>query len=242
MRVAVKKDEVSNVVVTSLRSYDELIRSVHACLLWDAKDFTESGESINARIKALVHQCKPDAVASLALSARNQMKLRTVPLVLARELARHKDLSAYPKLVSNLLGDIIQRADELATFLDLYWSEKKQPLSKQVKVGLANAFSGFNEYELAKWNKDGKVKLRDVLFLVHAKPADAVGKGKFTKVERKATPVRPDATKGEVLFKKLVDGELATPYSWEVIISGAKEAGLSKKEAWEKVIDLWITD
>jgi len=225
-----KRKSVTN-NVSVITPYEELVRSTQACLLWD-KDFNESGVSIESRIKSLVHQCKPDHVATLASYARTQMKLRTVPLVLARELARHKGLSGYPKLVSNLLMEIVQRADELATFLDIYWKEGKTPISKQVKVGLANAFSKFSEYEFGKWNKDGKVKLRDVLFLVHAKPLDVVGKTKFTKAERKETPVREDATKGELLFKKLVDKTLDTPITWETELSSGKD----KKETFTRLI------
>ena len=234
MSAVMNKIRVTNggAKASSIRPYDELVRSTQACMLWD-KDFAEGGSSVADRIKVLVQECKPDMVATLAVTARNQMKLRTVPLVLARELARHKDLSKYPRLVSTLLADVIQRADELATFLDLYWKDGKQPLSKQVKVGLSKAFSKFNEYELAKYKREAKdVSIKDVLFLVHAKPVDAVGKGKFTKAERKVTPVRPDATKGELLFKKLVDGALATPDTWETELS----AGKDKKETFTRLM------
>jgi 60 kDa SS-A/Ro ribonucleoprotein len=68
---------------------------------------------------------------------------------------------------------VIQRADELAEFLAIYWAEGKQPLSAQVKKGLAAAFVKFDEYALAKYDRAGAVRLRDVLFLSHAKPVDA---------------------------------------------------------------------
>jgi len=37
---------------------------------------------------------------------------------------------------------------------------------------LARAYNKFSEYQLAKWNKDKDIKLRDVVFLTHAKPKD----------------------------------------------------------------------
>ena len=232
--MVVKKKEVlasTRVVESTVRPYDQLVRATHACILWD----TDS--EIMTNVKSLVHQCKPDAVAALALSTRNQMKLRTVPLVLARELARHKDLSKYPRLVSTLLVDLIQRADEMAKFLELYWSEKKQPISNQVKDGLAKAFSKFNEYELAKYRNGAKnVKTRDVLFMVHAKPSDVAGLAPYTKVYRKFLlenpigaakqfkAIRPNgATDGEMLFGKLVEDTLTTPDNWETELSSGKD-------------------
>ena len=176
----------------------ELRRTVAACLLWE-DGFYESGESIADRIKVLVPKCRAAFVAACAFEARTKMKLRHVPLLLAREMARH---DGHRALVGKLLPSIIQRADELTEFLAIYWKDKRQPLSKQVKIGLAAAFGQFNEYALAKYNRDGAVKLRDVLFLCHAKPKD----------EEQAA-----------LWKRLVDGKLVTPDTWEVALSGGAD-------------------
>ncbi len=105
----------------------------------------------------------------------------------------------------------MQRADELSEFVALYWSEGKQPLSAQVKKGLAAAFAKFDEYALAKYNRATPVKLRDVLFLCHAKPVDAAQ---------------------AELWKRLVEGELVTPDTWEVALS----AGADKRQAWERLL------
>ena len=107
---------------------------------------------------------------------------------------------------------MIQRADELSEFVALYWSEGKQPLSAQAKKGLAAAFTKFDEYALAKYNRASPVKLRDVLFLCHAKPVD---------------------TAQAELWKRLVADELATPDTWEVALSG----GADKREAWERLLE-----
>lgn len=183
-----------------INAEQELRRSVSACLLWE-DSFYESGASIADRIKVLVPQCRPSYVAACAFEARTKMNLRHVPLLLVREMARHPE---HRLLVAKLLPDIIQRADELSEFVAIYWKDGRQPLSKQVKTGLASAFGKFNEYALAKYNRDGAVKLRDVLFLCHAKPAD-------------------DAQAD--LWKRLVAGKLQTPDTWEVALSsGADKA------------------
>lgn len=187
-------------------AYTELRRAVLACLLWEDQ-FYESGETIATRIGALVKQVPAEKVAQLAIDARTKFKLRHVPLLLVREMARGNG-----NLVGRTLSEVIQRADELSEFVSIYWKEKRQPLSKQVKVGLAHAFPKFNAYALGKYKGDDKaVKLRDVLFLCHAKPKD----------EAQAAT-----------WKRLVDGTLENPDTWEVALSG----GADKKETFERLI------
>ena len=104
---------------------DELRRTTLACLLWES-GFYESGEAVAERIKRLVPLCDPIDVADLAIKAREEQNLRHVPLLLVREPAR--DSSRCPTgLISNTLYRVIQRADELAEFMALYWADKRQP-------------------------------------------------------------------------------------------------------------------
>ena len=187
----------------------ELQRSTMACLLWE-DSFYESGVSIAERIAKLVHSLSGPEVAKVATDARTKFKLRHVPLLLARELARHPQKSERT-YVADLLATIIQRPDELTEFLAIYRKDKREPLSAQVKKGLAKAFPKFNAYNLAKYNRDGAYKLRDVLFLTHAKPKD---------------------TEQAEVWKQLVDKTLASPDTWEVELS----AGKDKKETFERLI------
>lgn len=192
-----------------INAEQQLRRSLMACLLWESQ-FYENGVEIAARIAQLVPQVAPATVAALAVEARSEMNLRHAPLLVVREMARHE---THRPFVADTLVKVIQRADELAEFLALYWLSGKQPLAKQVKVGLARAFQKFDEYALAKYNRDNAVKLRDVMFMVHPQPKD----------EAQAA-----------LFKRLADGQLATPDTWEVALSAAD--GLSKQEKWERLL------
>lgn len=204
----------------------QLSRSVMSCMLWE-DTFYEDGQSIGQRIASLVAKVSPEYAAATARTARSQMKLRHVPLLIVREMAR---LPGHKALVKNLLADVIQRPDEITEFMSIYWAEGKQPLSAQIKKGLALAFRRFNEYSLAKYNRDSVVKLRDALFLSHSKPQDAPG-DKYTKAERKAQVAR-DLTKDEQLYLKLVNGSLATPETWEVKLS----AGENKKDTFVELM------
>ena len=142
----------------------QLRRSALACLLWE-NQFYEDGVEIAGRIAELVPKVAVEKVAALAVEAREQMKLRHAPLLLVREMARHQTHRAP---VSETLARVIQRADELAEFIAIYWKDGRVPLSGQVKKGLAAAFPKFDEYQLAKYDRSGPIKLRDVLFLCHA--------------------------------------------------------------------------
>ena len=146
----------------------QLRRAVLACLLWE-NQFYEDGVEIAGRVAELVPKVEAEKVAALAVEAREKMKLRHAPLLLVREMARH---ASHRGLVAETLARVIQRADELAEFVAIYWKDGRVPLSAQVKKGLAAAFPKFDEYQLAKYDRDGPIKLRDVLFLSHAKPRD----------------------------------------------------------------------
>jgi len=185
----------------------QLRRSVLACMLWE-NEFYEDGQEIAARIQSLVPKVKAETVAALAVEARSKMKLRHVPLLLVREMAR---LKTHREYVARTLAQVIQRADEIAEFVAIYWKDGRVPLSAQAKKGLAQAFLKFDEYQLAKYDRSGPVRLRDVLFLCHAKPRDA---------EQAA------------LWKRLIQGELETPDTWEVTLS----SGADKRESWERLL------
>jgi hypothetical protein len=176
-------------------------------MLWE-NEFYESGETIAARIRALVPQVEPATVAALAVEARTAMNLRHAPLLLAREMARY---ATHRSLVAETLVRVIQRADELAEFVAIYWADGRTPLAASVKKGLAAAFTSFDEYALAKYDRTGAVRLRDVLFLCHARPRDAAQ---------------------AELWKRLAVGELATPDTWEVALS----SGGDKRAHWERLL------
>ncbi len=193
----------------------QLRRSVMNCMLWEDQ-FYEDDVAIADRIQALVPKVDPEAVAQIAVDAREKMKLRHAPLLIVRAMAaseRHRPL------VAATLERVIQRPDEMTEFLAVYWSDviglqqqrKKRPVPAQVKKGLAKAFAKFDAYQLAKYDRDGPVRLRDVLFITHAKPANA------------------DQAN---VWKQLVDGTLASPDTWEVNLSG----GAGKKETFERLI------
>lgn len=222
-------------IAARITPIQELRRTLLACLLWE-DTFYESGEAVATRLATLTADASAPDVYRLALDARTQMKLRHAPLLVARALAARKPV---PLGYAEFLAELIQRPDELTEFLAIYWQgqapDQRQPLAAAVKRGLAAAFRKFDAYRLAKYNRPGAITLRDVLFLVHGKPTD--GLGRWDKEIRRAAKrggmiLRAPLTAGELVYAQLVDGTLPAPDTWEVALS----AGKDKKATWERLI------
>lgn len=105
-------------VAARLTPLQELIRTVMSCMLWE-DNFYEDGVSIADRIKKLVHQVTLAEAAGVAVEARENMKLRHVPLLIAREMARHPARNSASvvrfndandtSIISETLARVIQR-------------------------------------------------------------------------------------------------------------------------------------
>lgn len=195
-----------------------LRRSVMSCFLWES-EFYEDGVEIGARIRELAEKVSPETVANIAIEARQRGNLRHAPLLLLEVLTRTAS-GRKDRLVSKTIVNVISRADELAEFLAIYTGGGDRRMAKeghgrqisaQVKRGLDIAFRKFDAYQLAKYDRDGKMKLRDVFRIVRPKPKD---------------------TEEAAFFKAAKDGTLPVPDTWEVKLS----AGADKKETFERLL------
>lgn len=187
----------------------------------------EKGNDRLQRIQTLIKKNDPEFVAKLAVYARKDMYLRSIPLVLTAELAKQ---ASGTDLVSRTVDGIVQRADEITELLAYYQSanqrtetKKLNKLSKQIQKGLAKSFNRFDEYQFAKYNRKAEVTLKDALFLVHPKAKDE---------------------NQQAVFNKIVSDTLETPYTWEVELSVLgqtkfatdAEKKLAFKNKWEELI------
>ncbi|HTD99826.1 MAG TPA: TROVE domain-containing protein [Mucilaginibacter sp.] len=200
-----------------------------AVVTWSLNDsFYEKNEDRMNRLRGLIAKCDPVFVGKLAIYARTKMYLRSVPLVLVTELAK---LHSGDNLVARVTDSVIGRADEITELLACYellnkrtGPKKLNRLSKQLQKGLTSAFNRFDEYQFGKYDRDGAIKLRDALFLVHPKAKDELQ---------------------QVLFNKIVNGTLQTPYTWETELSALGQLNFDSEEAkiiafrakWEELID-----
>lgn len=210
----------------SLTSEYELYAAVVTTSL--STSFYEKDTTRLDRIKNLIKKSNPVFVAKLAVYARNEMNMRSVPLVLVVELAK---IYSGDSLISKMISNVVKRADEITELLAYYQManerndvKKLNRLSKQIQKGLANSFNKFDEYQFAKYNRNGVVKLKDALFLVHPKAKDEAQ---------------------QALFNKIASNTLKTPYTWETELSqlgqvkffseAEKQKAFAQK--WEDLID-----
>lgn len=190
--------------------------------------FYEKADTRLARIQDLMLKNDPEFVAKLAIYARTEMYMRSIPMVLAVELAK---LNSGNGLVAKTVNGVVQRADEITEILAYYQMangrsgvKKLNKLSKQVQKGLSESFNRFDEYQFAKYNREADIKLRDALFIVHPKAKDEAQ---------------------QAVFNRIAADALAVPYTWETELSALgqlkyeseKAKAAAFKAKWEELID-----
>jgi 60 kDa SS-A/Ro ribonucleoprotein len=190
--------------------------------------FYEKSDTRVERIQKLMLKNDPEFVARLALYARTEMYMRSIPMVLAVELAKANSGNA---VVGKTVNGVVKRADEITELLAYYQlannrtgTKKLNKLSKQIQKGLSEAFNKFDEYQFAKYNRVTEVKLRDALFIVHPKAKDE---------------------NQQMVFNKIATNELAVPYTWETELSALGQVKYETEKAktvavklkWEELID-----
>lgn len=183
-----------------------LRRAVMTCLLWEDSAY-EDGKNISDQIALLIPQVDPRTVADIAIEARLQQKLRHIPLFIATEMTRYPE---HKKLVRDVLSVVVTRVDQLVDVLAIHWAKGRKPIPSQLKLAFADAMTKFDAYQFAKYDREGAIKLRDVLRLCHAKPPS----GK------------------EELYKQVNERTLPAPDTWEVALSN----GNDPKETWTRLI------
>jgi len=226
-----KKDVSATVNYEGAKAYTltpelELYSAVVTASLHD--QFYEGSADRLKRIRELIKKNDPQFVARLAVYTREKMYLRSIPLVLAVELAK---VHTGNGLVSNMVNRVVQRADEITELLAFYTlsNERKETkklnrLSKQIQKGLSLAFNKFDEYQFAKYNRATAVTLKDALFIVHPKPKD---------------------DDQQILFDKIAQEELQVPYTWETTLTATGQAQYSNagdrqkafRYAWEQLVE-----
>lgn len=198
----------------------ELYSTVACTMSIDDKFYESATDRIN-RIAALVRLVPAEFVAQLAVYARTEMHLRSVPMLLLVELSQ---CHSGDSLVSRATAKAIQRVDDITELLSCYQMRHRagslKRLSNQLLKGIAMAFCKFDEYQFAKYKEAGKpITLRDALFLAHPKA---------------------ESEEQQELFDKIARRQLKTPYTWETQLSEAgKTKGLGRRQRKKLMRKVW---
>lgn len=187
---------------------ERLVTQVMTSLFNEDKYYGDNSKEIVSTAQKIIEE-DPRFIANLCLYARKEMYLRTISHVLLGELAHENAGKPYVRRVMN---KSIERADDMTETIAYYINTYGKPIPNSMKKGIADRLLCFDEYQLAKYNRGGDIKLKDLLLLVHPK----------AKNEEQNN-----------MFKRLLEDKLETPVTWETHVSGRG----NKKEVWEELIE-----
>lgn len=191
-----------------MENKEKLATQVLTSLFNEKKFYGDNSKEILELVKKIISE---DAkfVANLCIYVRNEMHLRSISHVLLGELAKAEEGKPY---VRKAINKIVERADDMTEILAYYINTYGKPIPNSMKKGIADTFLNFDEYQLAKYNRDGNIKLKDILCLVHPRANNDEQNG---------------------MFKRILEDKLETPVTWETQLS----ARGNTKEVWEELIE-----
>jgi hypothetical protein len=191
-----------------MNNKDKLVTQVLTSLFNEDKFYGDNSKVLVKTVREVIKEA-PSFAANLCIYARKEMHLRTISHVLIGELAKSQGGKAY---VRRTMKESIERVDDMTEILSYYINTYGKPIPNSMKKGIADKLLTFDEYQLAKYNRNSAVKLKDLLCLVHPKAKDE---------------------KQNDMFKRLLEDKLETPITWETQLS----ARGNSKEVWEELIE-----
>lgn len=187
----------------------KLVTQVLTSFFNEQKFYGDNSDDMRKTITAVIAD-DPQFVANLAVFARREFNMRSVSHVLVAHLAH--EVAGKP-FVRKTVKAVSLRGDDVTEIMACYLSEFGKPVPNGLKKGIADVMTEFDEYTLAKYKGDGKsVKMRDLLCLCRPTPK---------------TEAQSD------MWKRLLNGELEIPYTWETQLS----ANGNNAKTWEALID-----
>lgn len=202
------------------------------------KKFYQEAQSHDSAMRADVREVAktdPEFVLRLAGYVRQELHLRSVPVLLLVEAA---NIPACKPFVRKWTPIIVQRADEITEVVSCWVSQHGNIGSRglaggahafpnSLKKGLADAFRRFDEYQLAKYDRKGEVTLGNVLRIIHAMPEDAAQAALFRYLitDEISDEYLPKlAAKARLMRKQELDAEALSlageaHITWEVLTS-----------------------
>ena len=196
-------------VAYGMTDKSKLVTQVLTSFINEQKFYGDNTKEMQKTISAVIKK-DPQFVANLAVFARKEFNMRSVAHVLTAYLAHEVEGKPYARKVVKAVS---LRGDDVTEIMSCYLSMFGKPIPNALKKGISDAMQGFDEYTMAKYKGEGKdVKMRDLLCLCRPTP----------KTSEQAE-----------MWKRCLNGELETPYTWETELS----AKGNNAETWEQLID-----
>jgi len=189
---------------------DKLVTQVLTSFFNEEKFYGDNSDEIIETLKAVIKD-DPEFVSNLAVFARREFNMRSISHVLTSYLANAPEGKPY---VKKTVKGVVLRGDDVTEILSYYINTFGKPIPNSLRRGLRDILSSpkFDAYTLAKYKGEGKsFKMRDAICLCRPNPKD----------EQQSAN-----------FKKLLEGTLETPYTWETELS----ARGNTKDVWQELI------
>lgn len=189
---------------------EKLVTQVLTSFFNESKFYGDNSAEMQETIKKVI-ATDAEFVAKLAVFARREFNMRSVAHILTAYLAHEPEGKKY---VKDTVKAVSLRGDDVTEIMACYINVfGKRPIPNALKKGIAEVMQGFDEYTLAKYKGEGKaVKMRDLLCLCRPTP----------KTEEQSE-----------MWKRLLNNELETPYTWETELSAKGNTA----KVWEELID-----
>lgn len=204
----IKTTNKSGYVAYSMNDKSKLVTQVLTSFFNEKKFYGDNSAEMQETIKRVI-DTEPEFVAKLAVFARREFNMRSVAHVLVAYLAHEVKGKPYAKAA---IKAVCLRGDDATEIVACYLSLFGKPIPNSLRRGLEDVITGFDEYTLAKYKGEGKgVKMRDLLCLCRPEPKNEAQ---------------------SAAWKKLLEGTLEPPMTWEVELSRDG----NNKETWERLI------
>lgn len=192
-----------------MKDKEKLVTQVLCSFFNEKKFYGDNSAEMQETIKRVI-KTDPKFIANLAVFARREFNMRSVSHVLIAHLAHEVEGKPYVRKATKAVS---LRGDDVTEIMACYLDMFGKPIPNALKKGISDTMQGFDEYTLAKYKGNGKsVKMRDLLCLCRPTPINAAQ---------------------SELWKRLLNDELETPYTWETELS----AKGNNADTWEKLID-----
>ncbi len=202
----IKTTNRSGYVAYEMPEKEHLVTAVLTTMFGEPKFYGSTDNDI-VRLATACAKSAPSFLSKLACYARNVGNMRSVSHVLTAVIAR--EAHEYTRAT---IRSVVVRPDDITEIMSCYQSMYGKPFPNAMKREIADVLQRFDEFQIAKYNGGNKaLKFRDVLRITH--------------------PV-PKTKDSEALFKRILDDELETPYTWEVELSTRGNT----KEVWNELI------
>lgn len=188
---------------------EKLVTQVLCSFFNESKFYGDNSAEMQKTIKNVIAK-DAEFVAKLAAFARREFNMRSVAHILTAYLAHEVEGKPYTR---ETVKAVALRGDDVTEIMACYLNLFGKPIPNPLRKGIADVMQGFDEYTLAKYKGEGKaVKMRDLLCLCRPKPKDEAQ---------------------SEMWKRLLNGQLETPYTWETELS----AKGNNAKTWEELID-----